>query len=636
MRIVPDASRVRRRDEARYHGSREGLIARLSGGEVDTNRAAPAQPVEPAATAGPLRAVIYLRVSTEEQARVGGTAEGYSIPYQRRACQEKAEQVGAAVVAEYVDLGESAKSARRPELQRMLRELVGLGVRVVIVHKIDRLARNTRDDYEINGAIAAAGARLVSVSEHIDDTPAGRLNHVIQAGVAQYYSDNLRFEVIKGLTTKVQTGGTPYRAPTGYLNRQESRDNIIIRSIEVDPERAPLVRWAFEAYSHGDWTVRTLLEALTEKGLRTRATPKRPAKPLSINGLHGLLRNPYYTGVVPYLGAYHDGTHPPLVDTETWLRVQAVLAAHNTAGEKDRKHPHYLKGSIWCGGCGGRLIFSRNTGNGGSYDYFFCLNRRQKRQPCRRRAVRVKAVESGVEDFYRRFQLDPDRAESIRAAVSAELRVESEIAAMDKQRANQQLTALTNERKAVLQAHYAGAIPLDLLREEMERLTREMSEAEGLARTAMATVEQLESTLHAALTVATHCHQHYQQAPPHLRRQINQGFFTKLYIDTDGTVERTELTEPFASLLRISAQVTPAVAEGDPGTSAASEAVSAAPDTPGRARRSLGAKDNSPTIGGLVGLFDDLDTSGDDLVAAGVNKVGLVPAAGFEPALSPP
>ena len=407
-RVVPDSSKDRSASAARYHGSREGLIARLNGG--DLLPAGPHRPGEPAAPdaaeSGPLRAMIYLRVSTEEQAKVGGTAEGYSIPYQRRACLEKAEQLGAVVVQEYVDLGESAKSSRRPELQRMLRELTKRTVSIVVVHKIDRLARNARDDYEINTAIAAAGARLVSVSEHIDDTPAGRLNHVIQAGVAQYHSDNLRFEVMKGLTTKVETGGTPYRTPMGYLNKQEITDNLIIRTVEVDTERAPLVRWAFTEYATGNWTLLRLQQALTEKGFRTRKTAKRGAKEISVNGLYQLLRNPYYMGVVPYRGAYHDGTHPALVDAETWLQVQSVLAAHNTAGEKDRKHPHYLKGSIWCGECGARLIYSRNRGRGGVYEYFFCLNRKMKRRPCQRGAVRVDAVAAGVEDFYQSFQLN--------------------------------------------------------------------------------------------------------------------------------------------------------------------------------------------------------------------------------------
>ena len=291
--------------------------------------------------------------------------------------------------------------------------------------------------------------------------------------------------------------------------------------------------------------------------------------------------------------------------------MQAVLAAHNTAGEKERTHPHYLKGSVWCGSCGGRLIFSRNTGNGGSYDYFFCLNRQQKRKPCQRRAVRVHAVETGVEDLYRTMQL-----------LNVKWR------AIDRQRATQQLTALTGERKAVLQAHYAGAVPLDLLREEMERLTREISEAERLASSASATVDQLEATLRQALAVAVHCHEQYQQAPPHLRRQINQGFFTKLFVDQDGSVERAELTEPFATLLLLDVQQPTAHAEAiaEPGCN---ETGGAEVEVAGTA---CGDNTNSPTSSMLAGLFADLESSGDDLVGAGLNKATLVPPAGLEPA----
>ena len=65
-------------------------------------------------------AVIYLRVSTKDQAARGGEAEGFSIPAQRDACLRKAQSLGAVVVEEFVDRGESARSADRPELQRLL------------------------------------------------------------------------------------------------------------------------------------------------------------------------------------------------------------------------------------------------------------------------------------------------------------------------------------------------------------------------------------------------------------------------------------------------------------------------------------------------------------------------------------
>src|SRR3954454_2317449 len=137
-------------------------------------------------------AVIYLRVSTKEQAQRGGAAEGFSIPAQREACRRKAEQLGAEVVEEFIDAGESARSADRPSLQQLLRYVVDTGVDFVIVHKVDRLARNRYDDAVITAQLQAAGARLVSVTENIDQTPSGLLLHGIMSSIAEFYSGTWR------------------------------------------------------------------------------------------------------------------------------------------------------------------------------------------------------------------------------------------------------------------------------------------------------------------------------------------------------------------------------------------------------------------------------------------------------------
>src|SRR5947199_8037805 len=76
---------------------------------------------EPAVGSG--AALVYLRVSTKEQARTGGGAEGYSIPAQREACYTKARQLGVTVHEEYVDAGESARSADREQLQKLLKDV---------------------------------------------------------------------------------------------------------------------------------------------------------------------------------------------------------------------------------------------------------------------------------------------------------------------------------------------------------------------------------------------------------------------------------------------------------------------------------------------------------------------------------
>jgi site-specific DNA recombinase len=163
-------------------------------------------------------AVIYLRVSTKEQAERGGEAEGFSIPAQREACRRKAASLGAVVVEEFADRGESAKTADRPELQRLLEFVTEQPVKYVIVHKVDRLARNRADDVAINLAIQQAGAELVSVSENIDQTPSGLLLHGIMSSIAEFYSRNLATEIIKGSTQKAKNGGTPGRVPLGYRN----------------------------------------------------------------------------------------------------------------------------------------------------------------------------------------------------------------------------------------------------------------------------------------------------------------------------------------------------------------------------------------------------------------------------------
>src|SRR5436309_411234 len=132
-------------------------------------------------------AVIYIRVSSSQQADTDYDPEGFSIPAQREACIRKAAAIGAQVVQEFVDRGESAKTANRPGLQALLARLEQDDITHVIVHKVDRLARNRADDVAIAMKIKSHGAQLVSATENIDETPSGRLLHGIMSSIAEFY-----------------------------------------------------------------------------------------------------------------------------------------------------------------------------------------------------------------------------------------------------------------------------------------------------------------------------------------------------------------------------------------------------------------------------------------------------------------
>jgi site-specific DNA recombinase len=495
---------------------------------------------EPGAT----RAILYLRVSTKEQAQKGGEAQGYSIPAQRIAGQRKAESLGAIVVAEFVDAGESARSAARPELQRMLEYVKANPVDYVIVHKVDRLARNRADDLHISLALQSAGVVLVSCSENIDETPSGVLLHAIMSGIAEFYSRNLANEVMKGLVQKARNGGTPGRAPLGYLNVRKVENGQEIRTIEVDPERAPLIKWAYEAYATGEWTQLGLLEELTARGLELLATRRVPAKPLSLSYIQYMLTNPYYKGVVRYQGVDYDGRHEPLVSTETWQRVQDILAAKNAIREKERTHPHYLKG-ILCGNCGSRLIVTHAKSRSGRiYPYFVCVGRHQKRTNCTLKAILIERVEELVERHYAKVQLPRDLRQAIETVLREELDRHYEEARRRRKKLERRRRQLLDQRAKLLQAHYADALPLDLLKAEQHRIGGELARIDDRMSESDNQQAVVEDNLRRALDLASDCRAAYAAAPSALRRQLNQAFFKALSIDDDDVI-RSEFSAPF-------------------------------------------------------------------------------------------
>ena len=493
------------------------------------------------------RAAIYLRVSTSAQAKRNREPEGYSIPAQREACQRKAASLDAQVVGEYTDRGESAKTADRPQLRALMERVKHeRDLDYVIVHKVDRLARNRYDDATISYTLKAAGIELVSVTENIDDTPFGRFMHAIVAANAEFYSANLAAEARKGLIQKAKTGGTPTRAPIGYLNVRKMIEGREIRTVEIDPDRAPHVSWGITAYATGAYTLDTLTDALADHGLLTRPTPTRPAKPLSRSQLAAMLVNPYYIGIVRYAGVEYDGNHEPLIDNATFNRARAVIEAHGHAEERDRKHDHYLKGSLYCGRCGSRMSLAHAKGNGGTYPYFFCIGR-MRRNGCLQPYTPTHLIEQAVERLYAHVAPPAEHIDAIRAKLDTALAGMREQAEQESARQHRRLAKLSDERTKLLHAYYQGAIPLDLLHQEQERIASQTAGAEAQLASAKRSATDVQSTLDKALDLLADCQHAYTNAPAHLRRQWNQALFLRLHVH-DQNIEHAEIAEPFATL----------------------------------------------------------------------------------------
>ena len=494
-----------------------------------------------AAQLTPKRAVSYIRVSTREQAQRGGSEEGFSLPAQREANKRKAQSMGALVVKEFADRGESARSANRPELQKMLAYLKeDGGIDYVIVHKLDRLARNRADDVEINRAFEEAGVRLVSTSENIDQTPGGMLLHGIMSSIAEFYSRNLANEVMKGMGEKARNGGTLGKAPLGYINvRARDENGREVRTIALDEERAPLVRLAFTEYATGNWTVRQLADHLNTLGLNIPPTPRRCAKPITATRLHKILRHPYYKGTISFQGVEYAGAHEPLVDEETWSQVQAMLDSHRY-GERQRIHNHFLKSTVVCGQCGARLsVQNAKNSKGTIYPYFVCA-RRCRLHDCAFTAVLIDVVEDRMVELYRTIQLSAADRTQIEHYLHDELSQIEGAKAKAVRSLTTRRTNIEDRRRRLLHAHYEGAVPLDLLKEEQAELSTELNQIERQLAAYQADAAEVRQHLTEALDLLEDCHRLYQAAPPHLKKLLNQVFFERVLVnplvDEDGRV----------------------------------------------------------------------------------------------------
>jgi site-specific DNA recombinase len=496
------------------------------------------------------RAVIYLRVSSSGQVNTDYDPEGLSIPAQREACKRFAERHGAVVVREYVEPGVSGGSLlKRAAFRRMIDEIgEQRDVDLVIVWSVSRWARNQEDHWVARGMVTKAGAKLLSVKEPIgEESSHGILLEGVMAAAAAARRIEISEEVKRGIKRKVEVGGTTGLAPIGYLNvREPLPHGGEVRTIAIDPERGRIVVWAFETYATGLYSLADITVLLEARGLFTRATRRLGPQPLSLSRVHKLLRSPYYAGYVTHKGHIYEGRHEALISQELFDQVQAVLVAHRHSGERDRKHQHYLKGTIRCGTCGCRLFYSRNKGNGGLYEYFVCP--RNQRGECPQGYQPVDLVEAAIEDYYAGVPFSDAERGEIRQAIADDLGEKVATAQQEISRCQGVLQAIKDQERKLLNMHYEDRISGELFDDEQARLQRERQDAEGLIARLNLRYDDIAATLDLALEILEEDLQAlYLRADDTIRRLINQAIFNALFV-CDETIAAAELAGPFAEL----------------------------------------------------------------------------------------
>ena len=355
---------------------------------------------------GLVRAALYARFSSDNQ-------RNESIDAQVRAIKEFAKANGILIVAEYIDRAKSATTDDRPEFQRMIQESAKGNFQMLIVHKLDRFARNRNDSIAYRMKLQRNKVALLSVLEPFDeDRPETILLQSVIEGMNEFYSRNLAREVRKGLKENAlhckHTGGIP---PLGYDVDKASRLLII------NEHEAAAVRLIFQMFLEGQ-SYDAIVKALQSRGYRTKAN-----KPFGKNSLYEILRNAKYKGLYTYNRAapadpytkkrnshrdnmpedmiiVPDGV-PAIISAEDFDKVQQVLAKRKLCyrGTDRHKETYLLTGKIFCGKCGHTYTGNRkkSTGNRAPIVTYRCNNQsRRTKIVCSNREVNRDYIEAFV------------------------------------------------------------------------------------------------------------------------------------------------------------------------------------------------------------------------------------------------
>ena len=321
-----------------------------------------------------------------------------------------------------------------------------------------------------------------------------------------------------------------------------------VRTVAIDPERSEHVRWAFKAFATGDYSLSSLTEALAERGLVSVPKPTRPEKPVSRSQVHRMLGSSYYIGIVTYAGAEYEGAHEPLVDMKTWRAVQDMLTSRNRATDRSSRHQHYLKGTLFCGHCGARMAVTHSRGRGGVYEYFYCLGHNKGRSDCPLGYLPIAEVADKVARYYKHVELPDDQIEAIASAVGTHIKLMQKQNGKEVDRQRRRLHKAEDEQRKLLQAHYAGAVPLELLKEEQDRLGREIRSARSIITDCEEDFDMAQQRLTVATSQVHEVERAYLHADDRARRALNQAIFEKIFVTEDG-VKGADLTAPYAQLL---------------------------------------------------------------------------------------
>ena len=370
----------------------------------------------------PRTAVAYARYSSAGQRDV-------SIEQQLEDIRAYATREGYTIVHEYADHARSGfRDVRsRTQFQAMVSAAGEGSFDTVLVWKLDRFGRNREDSAIYKAQLRRSGVTVVSVMESIPDGAAGVLTEGMLEAIAQWYSENLSENVIRGLTDNAKkclyNGAHIY----GYCCGPDRRFAI------SEPE-ARVVRQVFRLYVEG-YSMAAIARMLNNSGQRTNK-----GKLFTPNMINNFLRQERYLGIYIWSDIRIPGGMPAIIDQHTWdeaQRMKQKTGRHYESSPVD----YLLTGKAFCGHCGRPLVGDSGTSHTGATHFYYTCQSKKRRAGCTKKSVRKETLEDLVIDFLIDHCLTGAEVEKIADAV---------VLAEQKRQQSSPLASMRSELRSVI------------------------------------------------------------------------------------------------------------------------------------------------------------------------------------------
>ena len=304
------------------------------------------------------RFVIYVRKSSEQE-----ESQILSIESQLRELEEYAAKEQLQIVASFQE-ARTARETGRIVFGEMLGFIERGEADGILAWHPDRLARNAVDGGHIIHLLDIGQLKdLRFPTMTFDNSPNGKFMLQIAFGQSKYYTDALSENVKRGIRQKLKRGEWSWKAPTGYLNNPHTRN------IDIDSEKAPIIREAFRLYATGDYTLDAIKDFLNVKGFRSRLN-----NVMGKAAVQTMLKNPIHCGLMQVNGELYEGSFKPLISKELFDTCQQVMKDRGKVKRK-RNHDFPFVGWLKCAHCDCAITCQRQKG----HHYYHCT---KKKGPC--------------------------------------------------------------------------------------------------------------------------------------------------------------------------------------------------------------------------------------------------------------